>query len=595
MKIYSKVQLSIILTIVLTTVTFIPANMDVFILPKLFFLVLGSGILISFISLKFNYFWKSEYRAAIICQIIFLIAIFLTSIFSRQSFFATMLGSYGRNNGSLFYISLSIIFISVVLFGTLQFYKNILITLSFLGSILTIYGFFQILGADFINWELFKNEAILTFGNPNFSSVFLAFSLLATFSLALLNNKNLRTFYLFCFIAQAYLISLSTSFQGKVIFIFCLALLIGLTLQSSINSIIRKVGLIWLGTVLTGITMFTGALFSLGPAANFLDGRLGSFKDRTYHWLAAWEMFKSRPIFGVGIDSFRDYYRIFRSEQAIQFRGSSDSWTSNAHNLFFQFAATGGLILLIGYLSLLFFVIYRYFVIIRAVENGNSKVMVNIFFTLWSAYQLQSLISIDMPALGLWGWVFTGVLVGISYNLEKFENNSNFSRGYAPVNFDKIGKFNYLKLKSTKIFYVALVIACTPSIFIFSQLYKEYDYKQTRQNLMAASSVEKIQDLGVDLYDKSLRLRQPELRLDAIVKLLELNLKDQALRLAQQTTTDFPKSFGAWNALASIYEESNEFSAAIPARRRSIKLDPLNNNLLKILEQDISQVKLTST
>jgi O-antigen ligase len=589
MKVYLRIERTLLLIVILATLLYVPAIMDTFILPKLFIVVAGAGVLSALIIPQFLQFWKNGYRVPMIFSIIFLVSLGFVSLLSEQSFFATLLGSYGRSNGALLYVSLLVVFLSVVFIASEKFYHNLLVTLGSLGLALTIYGFFQIFGLDFVTWAMFKNEAILTFGNPNFSGVFLAFSAIATFYLFIFNSKKLKFFYLASFVAQFYLVMISTAIQGKIIAGVCIFIFIGFILRSNPKKIYRDLGTIWMLLLMAGTTILVIGLSGFGPGARILQSNLNSFKDRTYHWLAAWEMFKSQPIFGVGIDAFRDNYRLYRSEEAIKFRGNTESWTSNAHNLFFQFAATGGLILLLGYIALIGFTLYRYFIAKRNLQNPKLKLLLDGYFALWIAYQLQSFISIDAPSLALWGWMFSGSLIGISYLTEKKSDASIQQKGYAPINSVGLSQRIFLKSMSRQLFSFSVILSLIPAFYVLTQIYFEYDYKKTRKEIIAATSTELVQSKGSQLYEKSLRLNQPELRLDAIVKLLERNLANQALQLAIQTTQEFPKSFGAWNAVASIYEGSNNLEDAIPARKMTIKLDPLNTKLVELLNQDQAQ------
>jgi O-antigen ligase len=593
MKTFLRIEQTLLLIVILTTFLYVSEIMDTFIIPKLFIIVAGAGILSALMFPHLLQFWKNGYRAPIILSTIFLFSLALASAFSKQSLIATLLGSYGRSNGFLLYGSLLLIFLGVVFVSNEKFYYNLLVSLSISGITLSIYGIFQVLGFDFIEWGMFKNEAILTFGNPNFSDVFLAFSLISTFYLFVSSTKNQKYFYLIALFPQMYLISISKVLQGKVITLACTTLLIGLILQNSSKKINRDLAKAWWTALVLGASAFLIGLLGFGPVAGLLQSNLSSFKDRTYHWLAAWEMFKSEPIFGIGIDAYRDNYRFFRSSEAIEFRGNVETWTSNAHNLFFQFAATGGLVLFLGYFSLLVFTVYRYFHTFRKLQNPKTRLLLNVYFALWFAYQLQSFISIDMPALALWGWIFSGGIIGISYLPDKEVVNPERQKGYAPVN--KSGSTQQIDLKnvSGKWIYSLMILTLIPAYFVLSQIYFEYDYKQSRKALISATSVELIKANGAQLYEKSLHLKQPELRLDAIVKLLERDLGDQALSLAIKTTQDFPKSYGGWNAVASIYENSKDFEAAIFPRQMTIKLDPLNSNLVKLLSQSEDQISST--
>jgi tetratricopeptide (TPR) repeat protein len=64
------------------------------------------------------------------------------------------------------------------------------------------------------------------------------------------------------------------------------------------------------------------------------------------------------------------------------------------------------------------------------------------------------------------------------------------------------------------------------------------------------------------------------------------NEKDLALKFAQEVLAKEPRSFDAWNLIASVYENSNEIKEALPYRLKSISLDPNNYELKLLISQD---------
>jgi len=122
-------------------------------------------------------------------------------------------------------------------------------------------------------------------------------------------------------------------------------------------------------------------------------------------------MLKDNLIFGVGIDSFGDYYRNYRTIEGVAFRSTPMSGTNNAHNTLMQIGATGGLVLLIAYLALIIFTGYRAVVALR---KSDDKILISGIFSIWIAFQLQSLVSIDQIGLVVWGWASAGCLVSLS-------------------------------------------------------------------------------------------------------------------------------------------------------------------------------------
>ncbi|MHC1785292.1 MAG: O-antigen ligase family protein [Anaerolineaceae bacterium] len=75
-------------------------------------------------------------------------------------------------------------------------------------------------------------------------------------------------------------------------------------------------------------------------ATNRIDPREeGSFRARTNAMMAAWEMFKDHPFFGVGIDNFLENYVEYSSKLGI----ASSNEPTSTHNLYLEIAAETGL------------------------------------------------------------------------------------------------------------------------------------------------------------------------------------------------------------------------------------------------------------
>ena len=61
---------------------------------------------------------------------------------------------------------------------------------------------------------------------------------------------------------------------------------------------------------------------------------------------------------------------------------------------------------------------------------------------------------------------------------------------------------------------------------------------------------------------------------------------NEAFKLAEQTTRDFPDFLEAWDVTASILEASNQKQLALPFRIKSLEIDPLNHIFKEKLLQD---------
>jgi O-antigen ligase len=69
-------------------------------------------------------------------------------------------------------------------------------------------------------------------------------------------------------------------------------------------------------------------------------------------WRAGWKMTVDNPVFGVGLDGYRDHYRASR-DVVTALRPGSDAMTDSAHNVFLDISSGGGFPLLIIYVFLL--------------------------------------------------------------------------------------------------------------------------------------------------------------------------------------------------------------------------------------------------
>ena len=119
-------------------------------------------------------------------------------------------------------------------------------------------------------------------------------------------------------------------------------------------------------------------------------------------------MFQENWLHGVGLDSYGDYYRMYRDTIAANRRGL-DVVSNSAHNIFIDLAAAGGIVLLLSYLSIIGIVGFS---VLRTLESGtNVSLEYKILVVLWVAFNLQTVISINVPSLAIWGWICSGLIL----------------------------------------------------------------------------------------------------------------------------------------------------------------------------------------
>lgn len=335
-----------------------------------------------------------------------LVPIFFSSSPKAQQFF----GTYGRNLGFLHYLFLTLIFLGVSRVETKAFIPLFLKSIVVVGTIESFYGVTQFLGFDPLPWNNSDKWVIGTFGNPNYLSSFLALAITTNIYLSLLEKRpKYRILLWFVAMFQFSAMVLTASTQGLILLsLGCCALIVN---QSFVNSI--RSGLITLTISSIFATSGLFGIFQTGPLTRYLYQESVSFRGD--YWRAGLNMFQSNWKQGVGLDSYGDFYRMYRDEIAAHRRGL-DVFSNSAHNLLIDLAATGGIFLLVSYLGLLGLVLLKIYKEIKHTPKSNQDF--NLLIVLWMMFNLQTLISINVPSLAIWGWIFSGLIIAYKSEVE---------------------------------------------------------------------------------------------------------------------------------------------------------------------------------
>jgi O-antigen ligase len=560
------------------TIVVIPSLMDPINLPKLLVLSIGSGLLLPLFYPQIIHCWRDKRRVVAFFPATFLLGLVASSLASEQGIYRTVVGVWGRNNVALMYISLLILFLSLATMKSSSSSIFLVSILTKLGIAGTVYGFIQSAGFDPITWNNQGSKIILTLGNSNFASAFLALTGIATLTIVLKPELETwkRVSFSISYLLQMYLTYKSDSIQGFIVLILGSLTLVGFLLSTSGIRKIKYLGISWWGMILISGVFGIVGLLGNGPLSTILNPSLRSLRDRYYHWQAAGSMLKENIFFGVGIDSFGDYYRQFRIPEAIQLRGNATSGTNNAHNTIMQIGATGGLVLLIPYLLLIAFIAYRGLI---AIKKNQDKVLSSGVFSIWIAFQIQSLVSIDQIGLVIWGWAAGGCLVTLS-----FINSS----GGSPEKKTKISTRNgRVVLPKTKFVASALLLlGFVPSVFLSLNVWSEFTLRNQIIELISSGTTDSAAMNGKKLFNTAKDASHPELRLQAANYLIQMGQYDEALELTKLNNSQFPNSFESWDATAQIYEGLGDKKSAIGPRSKTVLLDPLNAELRQLLEKD---------
>jgi O-antigen ligase len=486
------------------------------------------------------------------------ISILLLSTILTDSKYVAFIGDTQRRNGFLQYLSLSVILICSAIFIRTFNIKKIFIATYFTATVLFTYSLMQTTGNDFANWNNPYNAIIGTLGNPNFAAAVMAVMGVIVFSSIFIDTFKftLRIFAGVLAILLLFIIYKSNARQGLISYI----LGVGIFLIIWIWTKSKKFGIF---AVITGIVVFIISvlgMLQIGPLEKYLYK--ASVSIRGYYWRAGIEMLSNHPFFGVGIDRYGAYFKQYR-EAKYPLTYGFELTSTNAHNTFIQFFATGGLFLGLIYLILNGYILKR---AIFGIKNltGNNRLFLAGVFSAWIAYHAQSLISIDNIGISIWGWVLGGAIVGLSIAADLAGNEKEV---FSPR------KKNYINLNQalTSGFMTLLVLVLVVIVYRG----ESNSYKGTESiNLQDPTSRAYFKELQLKVINT--QLNDPNYKLFAASRLIQGGFVDEGLVEVKKINLEDPRNLDALMLLATTYEQANNLSGAISYREKMQELDPWN-------------------
>ena len=462
-----------------------------------------------------------------------------------------LFGTSGRNTGLITYIAFSSIFVVALTASTATFMKKFLSTSLGIGTLSLVYGLIQAFGADPFDWENPYSPVFGFLGNPNFQSSLLGILGSIVFTQLLARSVTLpaKAAYVAYLILSLYVIKETASQQGFLVLLIGCAVAVGVfAIQKS-----KVLGFSYLSLSSIGfIAILLGSL-NKGPLASLL------FKDSvTYrgdYWRAGWNMTVDNPIFGVGLDSYGDWYRRSRTIEATLRRGP-DTTSNAAHNVFLDFSSYGGFPLVLIYLALMILVVISAFKVIKRSREFNAGFVGLVAG--WVAFQAQSIISINQIGLALWGWVLSGLIIGYEINTrgsEKIEEKRVSKKASTPVQ---------ASASTTLAMFIGLIIGVLIGMppYLASARYK---------GALETGNPNVIREAAYIWPLDASRMIQVSMTLN------ENKLEDQALVVSLDATKSFPDNYGVWSTLYAMKDASEQQKGQALAQMK--RLDPLNPTL----------------
>jgi O-antigen ligase len=241
---------------------------------------------------------------------------------------------------------------------------NLLLVLIFCGLISALYGLIQSFGLDPFNWINPYSPVFGFFGNPNFQASFMGISATAALSYCLQKNKwNLwKTIWLSYIPLSLYVVYASKSQQGYLVFAAGASVVIYSWIKSFSSLSRYKPVYLFLGFI--GVLSVLLDILQKSPWQSVLYKPSITFRGD--FWRTGWNITQGNPMFGVGLDGYRDSYRLYRDQIAAERNPSA--MVDSAHNVFLDISSGGGFPLLIIYCGLIFLVLISIFRVVLRLD-----------------------------------------------------------------------------------------------------------------------------------------------------------------------------------------------------------------------------------
>jgi tetratricopeptide (TPR) repeat protein len=271
---------------------------------------------------------------------------------------------------------------------------------------------------------------------------------------------------------------------------------------------------------------------------------------------------------GVGLDRYGDYFREYVAyDQLVQGQVSD-----NAHSIYFQLLATGGLVTIIPYILLFLTVTYLGF---RSLLNadGRQKILVAGVFGIWLGSLILNLVTIDNLGVGVWMWIAGGALVGIS---------SDKNRTSPSIT----SKLPSVKNTSTVKFPTEVIIAASLVVFCLVLLVPKLGNSSNLYTLKQAAVTPNQNEVLKEIVISSEKINKDTQYLIQLANLaLTKNGVPEAKEIIKKVNDIDSRSYFGNYFSAVIFEAEGNFQKAIEYRIKVRLLDPWNNvNLIALMK-----------
>ena len=547
-------------TCFLCTVAVLPgAAFDPINLPKLTVLAICSLAILGLIFANLQGFSRSFRNLPVSLVALFSLNLLVVLIFAGSDLYESFYGTFGRSTGFLNYICLAILLFAGTQIQNRLGFQKMSFFLLVSGSVSLLYGILQVFNLEFLSWNNPYGPVIGFLGNPNFQSSFLAFfGILLVAKLLGESRFNKRSImYLVVSVINVFVIFRTNSQQGLLVLAIGVFFLVFIWIKHTrLKRAFIPLGVIGGSGFILGIL----GVLNIGPLAKWLFGPTVTYRGD--YWQAGWRMTLDHPLFGVGLDNYGEWYRRSRSIEATLRRGP-DTTSNAAHNVFLDISSNGGIPLLIIYVLLMLFVSFAAINLIKRSLSTKFDSSIIGLITVWLAYQIQSVISLNQIGLSVWGWAISGLIIGL-YIYRQPINDEKVHQPHKKDKKDQNQKVVSIHPRTVLGIFVGALIGMVVSI---PSLASSMNYIST----LKSGNLENIQS-ATNSWPPNLA---HQLQTAAVFK--DASFNEQSLEVTRSLLSRYPDSYRGWEILASLPNVNEK--EVIKAKAQMKRLDPFNPNL----------------
>jgi O-antigen ligase len=537
----------VLIAVTAVTLLVTPFNsLDAVSLPKLCLLIVLAFVAMGLVLSKSLFLQDKKFRVPLIVISTFIFHLVLVLIVDKSNFAFKFYGTPYRNTGFVAYLSLSFLLVASMASSGHLLIKRYSWALVYVGMVLALYGVAQFKGYDFYQFNnSYASNVFGSFGNPNFQSAFMGIAAATALTLAVFGS--LKIYLRIALVGYTVLSIYNVSVSSQQGYLNLLAGFAGAAIVFLFQKKKHVFGWGALGLFIIGVFLVLLGIMDKGPLAEAIYK--SSLQARAYYWRGAINLLIDHPFFGIGMDSFGDWYR--RSWPGVSGR------TDTAHNIPLDIGASGGIPLLLLYLII---VALAFYAILKVMMRKREfDVYFAAIVAAWVAYQAQSLISINQLGLGVWGWSLTGLLIGYEINTRdslQVGNQRDIRKGKSMNEKLSAGALVLTFVTSG----IGLAIALPPYLAA-NKFYKALQSGDA--NLIQPAAYLKPYDRSRFLY---------------VAQILNENkLEIEAIKVLRDASKIYPDSFELWQQWSVITSATTTDVANAKAEMR--RLDPFNPDL----------------